>query len=59
MTTNCKKDSKNISTCGKHVIARILRRDLTTDQYNSWIRKLARKHRMTTDEVVCQIYEEL
>ena len=53
------KSNKDVATCGKHVITRILRRDLTNNEYNKWLRNLSKKNQMTTDEVVCQIYEEL
>ena len=50
------KQSKLIATCGKHVILRILRSDLTIDEYNKWIKGLARKNKMTIDELVDYIY---
>ena len=50
------KSSKNIATCGKHVVIRILNRNLTIDQYNKWLRELAKRNKLTTDEIVNLLY---
>ena len=51
--------SKSIATCGKHVIIRILNRNLTTDQYNNSLRKLAKKNKITTDQLVNLLYNSI
>ena len=51
--------SKSIATCGKHVIIRILNRNLTTDQYNNSLRKLAKKNKLTTDQLVNLLYNSI
>ena len=50
------KEGKNIATCGKHVVMRILNRNLTTDEYNKLLRKFSKKNKMTTDEAICWLY---
>jgi len=50
------KVSKQISTCGKHVVMRILNRHLTIDQYNKELRDLAKMNKLTTDELVNLLY---
>jgi len=51
--------SKSIATCGKHVVLRILRRDLTIEEYNNLINSIARDFGISTDEVVNTIYNQL
>ena len=50
------KRSKTISTCGKHVILRILNRNLTIDEYNKQLRDLSKVLKKTPDEIVDMIY---
>jgi hypothetical protein len=49
--------SKNISTCGRHVISRILNKHMTTDEYNQYISSFRVKfrgkiRRLTPDQAV-------
>lgn len=50
------KRSKTISTCGKHVIVRILNRHLTIDEYNKRLMRLCKQYKMTPDQIVDCIY---
>ena len=50
------KRSKSISTCGKHVINRILHRNLTIDEYNDLLQDVSKELNMTPDEIVNIIY---
>ena len=50
------KRSKTISTCGKHVIVRIMHRYMTIDEYNKELRDVSEELNMTPDEVVNTIY---
>lgn len=46
------KHSKNIATCGRHTLFRVIFKDLNIDEYNNLIKKLMRIMKMTADEVV-------
>ena len=51
--------SKSIATCGKHVVLRILRQDLTTDEYNKLMKSVSREYNLTPDEIVNIVYSQL
>ena len=53
------KEGKDIATCGKHVISRILNRDLTIDQYNKWLKNNAKRNKISTDKVADIIYRNI
>jgi len=53
------KHSKSISTCGKHVISRIIHRNLPIDEYNQELMDLSKVLKKTPDEIVNMIYNLL
>ena len=53
------KLSKDIATCGKHVVVRIVNRNLTTDEYNKQLRKFAKKNKLTTDQAVNFLFNSI
>ena len=53
------KRSKKISTCGKHVVVRILNRHLTIDEYERELKRIARANNISIDELVNSIYNQL
>ena len=48
--------SKSISTCGKHVINRILHKYFTIDEYNKLLQDVSKELNKTPDEIVNIIY---
>ena len=46
---------KNINTCGKHVICRIIHKDLSLEQYNQFIKSMG----INPDEYVTQLYDSI
>lgn len=53
------KMKEGISTCGRHVLLRILMRKKTLDEYNHMIKSLMKESGKDADEVVTDITEEL
>jgi len=53
------KRSKSISTCGKHVITRILHRNIPIDEYNRQLSEISEELKKTPDEIVDMIYNLL
>ncbi len=53
-----KLDDQN-NTCGRHVVCRVLYKDLDSDQYYEMMKDLADKNNMTYDEVVTMITENM
>jgi len=53
------KLDKRIATCGKHVVVRIINRNLTIDQYNKLLREFAKRNKISTDEAVCLLFNSI
>ncbi len=47
--------SRNIKTCGRHCICRILLKNLELDQYYQFMHSLSKQYNMTYDEIVTLI----
>ena len=44
--------SNNISTCGRHVIVRLIKRRMNIDEYYRWVKKICKEYRITPDMLV-------
>jgi hypothetical protein len=53
------KLDNSIATCGKHCIIRLLLRDLGVDAYAKLMRNIAKKNKLTVDELVSELYDML
>lgn len=53
------KLADDVNTCGRHVVCRLLHKNLNSDQYYDMMRDLAKKNNMTYDEVVTKITENI
>jgi hypothetical protein len=45
-------DKKGIATCGDHAIIRLLVNNLNVDQYDKWLKRMAKQSKLSMDEVV-------
>lgn len=45
------------ATCGKHVLVRMMKRDLSEGEYDRWIKKMGKKYGLNPDELVTVMVE--
>jgi hypothetical protein len=48
-----------ITTCGRHVVVRYLLRNLDIDRYNDFMKKLQKKSKLRSDELVTYLTQEI